>query len=288
MEGADTSEAPAGSAVAAIVGSAFADAPPGDMELDEVEVETPWGPHSLFRASGLGREAWVAYRHGRPHTRLPHRIPYRAQAWALRKVGCGALLVTSSVGVLRPSIPLGRLLRVEDLVMLENRLPDGSACTIFVPAADLPPAHLVLHEGLFSRTLGEQVEALAGEIDCPIEERVVFGYVGGPRGKTGAENRVWQGLGVDVNSMTLAPEVVLANELEIPCAAAVTGHKYSLPPSAPPSVGRAGLNPELAESDDVTASLERSRDELERLVVAFLRRAEPVPFANHLYRYDEG
>lgn len=273
--------------MAAIVGSAFAHRPPGGLDLEEVPVDTPWGPHPLFRVGGTDREAWLAYRHGLPHRHLPHRIPYRAQAWALREVGCGAVLVTSSVGVLRPEVPLGRLLAVRDLVMLENRLPDGSACTIFVPPSDLPPAHLVLHEGLVSRALSEQLRELAAGVRAPVAEEVVFGYVGGPRGKTAAENRVWAGLGVDVNSMTVAPEVVLANELRIPCAAVVTGHKYSLPPDARDSGDSGATNPELADADDVTASLERSRDELERLVVAFLRKGRPVPFANHLYRYDE-
>lgn len=287
-EEAHGAESSPGSAVAAIVGSAFARRPPGGLDLQEEAVDTPWGPHPLFRVGGLDREAWIAYRHGLPHRHLPHRIPYRAQAWALREVGCGALLVTSSVGVLRSDIPLERLLLVADLVMLENRLPDGSACTIFVPPADIAPAHLVLREGLFSRALGRRLEELAAGIGFAVADRVVFGYVGGPRGKTPAENRVWAGLGVDVNSMTLAPEVVLANELGIPCAAAVTGHKYSLPPGERDVEGAGAVNPDLEGAEDVTESLERSRGELERLVVEFLRKGRPVPFGNHLYRYDGG
>ena len=34
-------------------------------------------------------------------------------------------------------------------------------------------------------------------------------------------------MGADVNSMTLAPEVILASELLIPCSGLVVGHKYS-------------------------------------------------------------
>jgi len=276
-----------GGAVAAILGSAFAHRPPEEIELEEVRIETPWGAHPLFRVreGGGERAAWVAYRHGLPHRHLPHEIPYRAQAWALGEVGCEALLVTSSVGVLRSGIPLGKLLLVDDLVMLDNRLPDGSTCTVFAPPAELPSAHLVLHEGLLSRSLGEQLEGLAQEVKSGVASRVVFGYVAGPRGKTAAENRVWSGLGVDVNSMTLAPEVVLANELGIPCAAVVTGHKYSLPPGETGRGEEAATNPELSGTEDVTASLEASRGELERLVAAFLRRGRPVPFRNHLYRY---
>jgi len=287
--------------VGVILGSAFSREPPAGLELETEEVETPWGVYDLARVRGAGRPAHVSFRHGRPHRLLPHRIPYRAQAWAFRAVGCEALLVTSSVGVLRPDIPLGRLLRVTDLLMTENRLPDGSACTVFQPPCPLEPGHLVLEEGLFSRALGRQLDELAraGGAPPPAGD-VLFAYVGGPRGKTASENRLWGKLGADVNSMTLAPEVVLANELEIPCAAVVTGHKYSLPPGQKPARGaRSGVSgdegvrteedraagPAAESGAAVTRSLERSRTELESLVLAFLREAEPVPFGNHVYRF---
>ncbi len=134
--------------------------------------------------------------------------------------------------------------------------------------------HLVLSEGLFSAALKSQVSELGqGLVNSQFEE-VVFAYAGGPRGKTTAENRMWSKLGAQVNSMTLAPEVVLANELEIPCAGLVAGHKYSVP-------GRD--NPKLRQ--DVTASLEQCRNSMETVILNFLRGGEPVPFANHIYRF---
>jgi purine nucleoside phosphorylase len=102
----------------------------------------------------------------------------------------------------------------------------------------------------------------------------VFAYVGGPRGKTAAENRMWHALGAQVNSMSLGPEVVLANELEIPTAALVVGHKYSVPDRDNPDEG------------GVTASLDASRAAMERVVDAFLSGAAPVAFGNHLYRFE--
>lgn len=99
-------------------------------------------------------------------------------------------------------------------------------------------------------------------------------YRGGPRTKTRAENRVLAGLGVDVNSMTLAPEVVLANELGIPCAGLVVGHKASQPRIDTPD--QAGIS----------ASLAASGQALEQVLQAFLADGEPVPWGNHLYRFD--
>jgi len=263
--------------VAAIVGSAFCT---GRAQLDGLvphPVTTRWGTVELYRLAAADRPAYLVFRHGRPHRYLPHQIPYRALAQALRELNCGALLTTSSVGVLDAAIPLFRPLLVGDLLMLENRLPDGSPCTMFVePRSD--QGHLVLQEGLVSAALGEQVREICAAGGAPLAGEVIFGYVGGPRTKTAAENRLCARLGMQVNSMTLGPELVLACELEIPCVALVVGHKYSLGDDAPG--GAAALDDRaLAET------LVRSREQLEQIVLAFLRRARPVPFANRIFRF---
>ncbi len=262
-------------AVAVLLGSAFGAETLGGLTLERRDVPTPWGAQTLYRTAREDRPAYVLFRHGSPHRLLPNQINYRAQAAALRAVGCGALLVTSSVGVLDPALPLFRLLLVDDLLMPENRLPDGSACTMFTEPS---PAHghLVLSEGLFSAALSDQVRRLAEEAGGVHEAPVVFAYAGGPRTKTRAENRLFARLGGQVNSMTLGPEVVLANELGIPCAGLVVGHKYSVPDV-----------PNLEDTGSVAASLAGARRAMERAVVAFLTHGEPVPFQNHLYRFDD-
>jgi 5'-methylthioadenosine phosphorylase len=264
------------SAVAAVLGSAFSDSLPGALDLAPEEIETEWGPQTLHRLQGIGRPAYVLFRHELPHRLLPNQINYRAQAAALRAVDCGALLVTSSVGVLDADVPLYRPLLVNDLLMLDNRLPDGSACTMFTDPEGFRDehGHLVFDEGPFATALTKQVRDLASEVRASIADEVVFAYVQGPRSKTAAENRAWSRLGAQVNSMTLAPEVVLANELEIPCAGLVVGHKYSIPDRDPP------------EQEALASTLDRSREEQERIVTAFLRKAEPVDFPNSIYRFD--
>jgi len=261
------------SAIAVILGSAFADSVPGGFDLEPKEIETDWGTQTLYRLTEVEPPAYVLFRHGSPHRLLPNQINYRAQAAALNAVGCQALLVTSSVGVLDPDVPLYRPLLVNDLLMPENRLPDGSACTMFTrPTGD--HGHLVLDVGLFAPSLNDQLRTLAREERAPIQEAVTFAYVQGPRSKTAAENRALPRLGAQVNSMTLGPEVVLANELEIPCAGLVVGHKYSIPDRDPP------------ERDALSETLDRSRDEQERIVTAFLEHGEGVPFPNTIYRFN--
>ncbi len=249
--------------VAVILGSAFG-APPPDFE--QVDVVTAHGKARLWRYAN----GYAVFRHGVPHTRLPNQVPYRAHAAALDALGVGALLVTSSVGVLKPGIPLFTPLLVDDLVWFDNRLPDGSACTMFPTETD-GQGHLVVEEGLFDAALTAQIRGIAENHAVEMgSEPVTFWYAPGPRTKTAAENRVLANLGMQVNSMTLAPEVVLANELEIPCAAVVVGHKAS-----GPGLGEEG----------VRKSLDDARTAMETLVLAFLREGRAVPFRNHLYRF---
>jgi 5'-methylthioadenosine phosphorylase len=263
-------------AVAAILGSAFADAFPDELDLEPELVETEWGTQTLYRLRKAERPAYVLFRHALPHRLLPNQIRYRAQAAALRAVDCGGLLVTSSVGVLDPDLPLYRSLVVDDLLMLDNRLPDGTACTMFTDPEGGRDGHghLVFDDGPFATALTEQVRTLAAQEDAPIADSVTFAYVQGPRSKTAAENRALPRLGAQVNSMTLGPEVVLANELEIPCAGLAVGHKYSIPDRAPP------------ERDTLSTTLDRAREAQERIVTAFLREGTPVDFPNTIYRFE--
>lgn len=258
-----------------IVGSAFQLDMLRGLSVHPIDINTPYGPWTLYRVELRKRNAYISFRHGFPHFYLPNQIPYRAQTWAFHFVECKALLVTSSVGLMDASLPLFQPLLVGDIMTIDNRLPDGSTCTMFTePSPD--HAHLVIEEGILSKGLTRQMHQLLSIDYNFIPDDIVFGYVGGPRTKTSAENKMWLKLGAQINSMTLAPEVILANEMEIPCCAAVVGHKYSAPGVAEPD-----------NMQSVTESFEQSRESLGRIVRGFISEIKPVPFGNHLYRYEE-
>jgi purine nucleoside phosphorylase len=135
--------------------------------------------------------------------------------------------------------------------------------------------HLVVTEGLFSKALNQQIHGLAGDLVHAAKQQIVFAYVAGPRTKTPAENKIWHELGAQVNSMTLAPEVILANELKIPCTGLVVGHKYSTPDIK-----------NIADPQSMSDSLESSKDAIQTLVLRFLEDGEPVSFGNRIYRFN--
>jgi 5'-methylthioadenosine phosphorylase len=130
-----------------------------------------------------------------------------------------------------------------------------------------------VEEGLFSQELSERVAGLSRTAGAPVAGRAVFAYTPGPRTKTHAESAMWAQLGAQVNSMSVGPEVVLANELQIPTACLVVGHKYSVP----------GVEQSLDE-ESIARTLDTGRDVIDRVATAFLKEAEPVQFQNRLHR----
>ena len=79
-----------------------------------------YGESEMTRRSHVGEVARrkVAFvpRHGRDHRFPPHRIPYRANMWALRSIGVRQVLAPSAVGSLTPSYGPGTLVIPDQLV----------------------------------------------------------------------------------------------------------------------------------------------------------------------------
>src|SRR5688572_6276663 len=84
----------------------------------DVVVETPYGPPSdpLVLGEVGGRTVAFVARHGRDHRFPPHRIPYRANLWALRSLGVRQVLAPCAVGGLRPDLGPGALVVPDQLV----------------------------------------------------------------------------------------------------------------------------------------------------------------------------
>src|ERR1700690_872080 len=88
-------------------------------EAEQVKVETPFGEPSEAIRGGEGggaRRVGSLPRHGRAHRSPPHRIPYRANLWALRSLGVRQILAPSAVGSLTASYGPGTLVIPDQLV----------------------------------------------------------------------------------------------------------------------------------------------------------------------------
>src|SRR6202042_2755468 len=87
-------------------------------DAEEVKLDTPFGPPSDPIAVGEVAGQRVAFlpRHGRDHRFPPHKIPYRANLWALRSLGVRRVLAPSAVGSLTPSYGPGTLVVPDQVV----------------------------------------------------------------------------------------------------------------------------------------------------------------------------
>ena len=131
---------------------------PGDQESRIVKSRFGEAKVPVFRAG-----PWIVggiSRHGRHH-HLPHTIPYRANIAALKQLGARAVLATTVVGAVDPSVPLGRPILFDDLFFPENRLPNGEPCTIFTEPGDPERGHFIGSES-FSPILRRKLALAAG------------------------------------------------------------------------------------------------------------------------------
>ena len=296
------------------------------MDLKKISVGTPWGVVELCEAHGLRSDlrTFVIYRHGFPHNTLPHLINYRGYAAALKLLNCTELLITSSVGVLDEKVPLNTPLLLGDLLMPDMRLPTGDLCTMFsspsmtqeysastsddsIVSSDvleaearlthaLRPAHLVWQGPHSTSALDQQLIEIAAQHSITALPAVRFAYVPGPRTKTPAENAFWYQAGAQVNSMSVGPELVLANELEISTSTLLVGHKRSrvstqAPHPSPLHDKKQPTDTSLVAKENtqqlLTQTLDRSHAILEKLVITFLKSAVPTTFPHHLYRFNQ-
>ena len=87
-------------------------------DAEEVKIDTPFGPPSEPVTVGevAGRKVAFLPRHGRDHRFPPHKIPYRANMWALRAVGVRRVLAPTAVGSLTHRYGPGTLIIPDQLV----------------------------------------------------------------------------------------------------------------------------------------------------------------------------
>ena len=176
---------------------------------DEITVQTPFGEPSDPVTIGEvgGRRVAFLPRHGRDHRFPPHRIPYRANMWALRSLGVRQVLAPSAVGSLTVSYGPGTLVIPDQLVDRttgrEQTFYDTGGA-VHVPFAD--PYCPV------GRAHATAAARAAGWVPAPPGTLVV---IGGPRFSTRAESQWYAAQGWTLVGMTALPEASLARELAL-------------------------------------------------------------------------
>ncbi len=203
----------AGEIVVGIVGGSGLYNIEGIEDLQEVTVETPYGaPSDAFMVGKMAgvKVAFLA-RHGRKHSFLPTEVPYRANIYALKKLGVTHLISASAVGSLREHMPPRDMIVVDQYIDYTKH----RVSTFFGEG-------MVGHVSMARPTcenLGALVYAAAQKVLEGSEQKVHKGgtYVcmEGPQFSSLAESLQYRAMGVDVIGMTNMPEAKLAREAQI-------------------------------------------------------------------------
>ena len=174
-----------------------------------VHVETPFGSPSSNPVIAKWEGVDVAFiaRHGDGHRFHPSSVPYRANIWAMKKLGVTAILASGATGSLREEIAPGHLVLCDQVIDKTY----GRRTTFFDEG-------LVVHVE-FAEPFCPMLRSLLVETGESVETTVhptgTYVCMEGPQFSTRAESRMHRQWGGDLIGMTCLPEARLAREAEI-------------------------------------------------------------------------
>lgn len=187
-------------------------------------VRTPFGDISSALTIGelSGVEVVFLNRHGYGHTLAPHQINYRANIWALQKVGVTQVCAIGSTGSLSEAIEPGQIILPDDVIDYTQ----GRMVTYF-EGPDHPIVYTDMSEPFDVAVRDRLIKAasVAGET---LVTQTTYACTNGPRLETRAEVKRMVGDGANIVGMTLMPEAVLAKELSLAYAAITVCTNYAV------------------------------------------------------------
>lgn len=181
----------------------------GLRKIREVEIKTPFGrPSDKFISGVLGKTELVFLpRHGKGHRWLPTEINFRANIFAMKKLGVDWIISVSTVGSLRQEIAPGDVVIPDQFIDRTTQRPStffGKGIVAHVSLADP-----------FCKILAEKLAAAAASEGSKVHPRGTYLCMEGPQFSTRAESHLYRNWGADVIGMTNLQEAKLAREAEI-------------------------------------------------------------------------
>ncbi len=176
--------------------------------VKEVDIDTPFGKPSdkIIVGEFEGRKVAFLPRHGRGHVYSPTHVPYRANIYALKKLGVERIISVCAVGSLKEEIkPLD--------IVIPDQLYDK---TKFRPNTFFED--IVVHVGFaepFCPELRRVTIDVIESLGYRYHPKGTYVCIEGPQFSTKAESYVHRQLGFDIIGMTALPEAKLAREAEI-------------------------------------------------------------------------
>jgi len=181
----------------------------GLQHTDELDIDTPFGkPSSPIIVGDLeGQRIAFLARHGIGHYIMPSEVNYRANIYALKKLGAERVVSISACGSLREDYAPGHIVipdQIFDNTNGRERTFFGEGMVVHVSVADP-----------FCPDLSAQLETATRNTNATVHSGGSFITIEGPRFSTKAESNTYRTWGMSLIGMTASPEAFLAREAEL-------------------------------------------------------------------------
>lgn len=186
-----------------------------------VSIDTPFGlpSDSIMAGEYDGIEVAFLSRHGAGHRHSPSVLNYRANIYALKKIGVTHIISASAVGSLR-----------EELRPLDIVIPDQVYDRTSRRASTFFEEGIVAHIG-FAEPFCPKLSKLLYDVSSQkytTHDGGTYLCMEGPQFSTKAESKTYRKLGFDIIGMTALPEAKLAREAEMCYAIVATITDYDV------------------------------------------------------------
>jgi len=181
----------------------------GIRKIEEIDLDTPFGKPSdkIIISEYEGVKVAFLPRHGRGHYIIPSGINFRANIWAMKKIGVERLISFSAVGSMK-----------EDIVPGDIVLPDQYFDRTKQRVSSFFGNGLVAHVSFDKPSceiLRDKIFSICKELNLRVHNSGTYICIEGPQFSTLGESKIYRLWGVDVIGMTAIPEAKLAREAEI-------------------------------------------------------------------------
>ena len=228
----------------------------------------PFGrPGAAFvKARWEGADVVFVNRHGDGHVYNPSKVPYRANIFALKKLGVTTVIASGATGSLREETEPGHLVVCDQVIDRTFARPN----TFFDEGL---VAHVEFADP-FCPVLRRVILSVADQVETVVHPKGTYVCMEGPQFSTRAESNLHRAWGGDLIGMTCLPEAKLAREAEMSYALIALATDYDCWRPHEPGADKQAL------LQEILGNLQRATDNAVALIRATVARLAREPIAD--------
>ncbi|MBU1166501.1 MTAP family purine nucleoside phosphorylase [Candidatus Micrarchaeota archaeon] len=234
---------------AVIAGSGFYNL---GKKICEHTIETQYGTVVLHEVELNGKKLIFLPRHGEKHAIPPHKINYKANIAALKKMNVSSVFCVYASGIISDYEP-GDLIIVDDFInfWMPSTFYDDFSSGV---------KHTDFTEP-FDKKLQTTLVDVAKQKGIEIKKKGIIATTFGPRFETKAEISALKNMNANLVNMTCGHETPLIHELGIPQIAIAVGTNYAC-----------GISKKQLTQEEVFEALEKRKKDVVSLLEELIKR----------------